>query len=201
MEHASYESDSNSSSSSHGPLMSSLQGLDNEEVRVSHPRPRLTTTSTASATPTTTTTTTTTSRQRHFAHIDIDCFYAQSAFIQLNPKLFYPVPPSTPPPQPPIAVRQKHIIVTSNYPARSMGVGKLSSYAEAVKKRAQGLVIVDGSDLTRFRLDSVRIYESVRSWLREDGPRRASPRLEKKGMDEVRACESRAWGAKWRCFM
>ena len=183
MEHStSYLSDS--SSSSHGPLMSSLNGLDKDE---SDDEAGLPFRSSTSPSPSTTATSARSTERRHFIHIDVDCFYAQSAFIQLNPALFSPAPPSIPPPQPPIAVRQKHIIVTSNYPARSLGVGKLSSYVEATKKTAQGLIIVDGSDLTTFRLHSVKIYESMRSWLRGEGPRRANPRLEKKGMDEVRA--------------
>ncbi|GMI17653.1 hypothetical protein TrLO_g10529 [Triparma laevis f. longispina] len=121
-----------------------------------------------------------TSKPHHRAilHVDVDCFYAQSIFVR-----YYDSGESVdPPPQPAIAVQQKHIVVTCNYPARALGVGKLTKIEDAKALERKGLCKVhDGSDLTDFREDSFTIYETVRRFFREKGePFQAY----KSGMDE-----------------
>lgn len=121
-----------------------------------------------------------TSKTHHRAilHVDVDCFYAQSIFVR-----YYDSGESVdPPPQPAIAVQQKHIVVTCNYPARALGVGKLTKIEDAKALERRGLCKVhDGSDLTDFREDSFTIYETVRRFFREKGePFQAY----KSGMDE-----------------
>ena len=95
---------------------------------------------------------------------DLDCFYAQVAEKE-NPSLRGR----------PVAIQQKYIVVTCNYLARKHGVKKLGSLEDA-KRNVPGLVVVDGSDLTRFRAASEKINALWRSY--------GCP-VERVGMDEV----------------
>jgi nucleotidyltransferase/DNA polymerase involved in DNA repair len=118
--------------------------------------------------------------EKHYSkcimHVDVDCFYAQSAFIRN-----YPAGED----EPPIAMRQKHIIVTANYPARELGVKKLMSYEAAVNidnKLGGGVLnFIDASDLTLFREDSFIIETAIRKWSRKHS--HPCP-VHKRGMDE-----------------
>lgn len=88
--------------------------------------------------------------QRTVVHADVDCFYCQCEMIDrgLDPKR-------------PLAIGQKHIVVTCNYAAREAGVTKLMSRDEA-RRRCPHLQVVEGSDLERYRVHGRKIYESFR---------------------------------------
>ncbi|TPX31930.1 DNA-directed DNA polymerase [Synchytrium microbalum] len=88
-------------------------------------------------------------KERIIIHIDIDCFYAQTEEIA-RPELKLL----------PLAIQQKHIVVTCNYEARKYGVGKLELLTEALKKCPQ-LVVVSGEDISRYRRSSRHIFDLV----------------------------------------
>lgn len=77
----------------------------------------------------------------------------------------------------PLGVKQKNILATCNYNARSHGVKKLMLITEA-KKLCPELVLVDGEDLTPFRDVSKTMFNFLRpfSW---------NNRAERLGFDEV----------------
>ena len=81
----------------------------------------------------------TASKPKYILHLDIDCFYCQCEEI-LNPPLA----------KKPLAIGQKHIIVTANYVARKLGIKKLMGRDEAFRI-CPALTIVDGSDLEKYR--------------------------------------------------
>jgi DNA polymerase iota len=60
-----------------------------------------------------------------------------------------------------MAIGQKHIVVTCNYAAREVGVTKLMSRERALIA-CPHLLIVEGSDLERYRIHARRIYECFR---------------------------------------
>lgn len=97
---------------------------------------------------------------------DYDCFYAQ-VFENKDPTL----KPKA------VGVRQKNILATCNYNARSRGVKKLMLIS-AAKKICPDLVLVDGEDLTPFRDTSKILFNFLRShsW---------NNKVEKLGFDEV----------------
>jgi len=103
-------------------------------------------------------------QRRVIVCFDLDAFYAQVVEIE-NPSLKGR----------PVAIQQKYIVVTANYEARKLGVKKLGNLQEA-KKIVPGLVVVDGSDLTRFRAASESINKIWESY--------GCP-VERLGMDEV----------------
>ena len=85
-------------------------------------------------------------------HLDVDCFYCQcEANVDPTGKLS----------SAPFAIGQKHIVVTCNYVARKLGIQKLMLKTTAMKICPQ-LVIIDGSDLTRYKIQSRRIYMAFR---------------------------------------
>jgi nucleotidyltransferase/DNA polymerase involved in DNA repair len=96
------------------------------------------------------TTTTTTTTTRCILHLDVDCFYGQCEHLDRG------IPVDRP-----LAIGQKHIIVTSNYAARAYGVGKLETRDKALAK-CPGLLIVEGSDLEQYRKHAWKIYTSFR---------------------------------------
>lgn len=98
-------------------------------------------------------------------HLDIDCFYAQVEEIR-DPSLR----------ERPLGIQQKNCLVTCNYKARSFGVKKLMSVAEA-QKLCPDLVLIKGEDLTPYRQMSSRVFEHIT---------RKYPQLnvERLGMDE-----------------
>jgi nucleotidyltransferase/DNA polymerase involved in DNA repair len=90
-------------------------------------------------------------RNRIILHCDVDCFYCQCEMLDRNL-----------PADRPIAIGQKHIIVTCNYEARqTYGVKKLESRQDALRK-CPCLLILEGSDLERYRIHARAIYDSFR---------------------------------------
>lgn len=94
----------------------------------------------------------------------------------------------------PVAVTQKFVVVTCNYPARERGVGKLMVTAEAVR-RCPELKLVSGEDLTPYREASDAVLEVLSRF----GP------TQRAGLDEfyldataaARAGVDMGAGARW----
>ncbi|XP_042855764.1 DNA polymerase iota-like [Penaeus japonicus] len=101
--------------------------------------------------------------QRTILHLDVDCFYAQVEMVR-DPSLR----------DKPLGIKQKNLMVTSNYVARSMGVKKSMWIKDAVKI-LPSLVFVDGSDLTHYRQFSTEISAVAQS---------LTPNVERLGLDE-----------------
>jgi hypothetical protein len=89
-------------------------------------------------------------------HLDLDCFYC--ACEELDRKL---------PKSRPLAIGQKHIIVTCNYEARRWGVKKLQLREDA-RKACPHILIVEGSDLERYRRHARNVYEVFRKCIQEE---------------------------------
>jgi DNA polymerase iota len=95
------------------------------------------------------------SNNRIILHLDIDCFYCQCECIdrKLDPDR-------------PLAIGQKHIIVTCNYAARrQLGLTKLMNRKKAIRDHPS-LLIVDGSDLEQYRRHGRTIYECFRKTIK-----------------------------------
>ncbi|XP_047501002.1 DNA polymerase iota-like [Penaeus chinensis] len=101
--------------------------------------------------------------QRTIVHFDVDCFYAQVEMVR-DPSLR----------DKPLGIKQKNLMVTSNYVARSMGVKKSMWIKDAVKI-LPSLVFVDGSDLTHYRQFSTEISAVAQTF---------TPNVERLGLDE-----------------
>ncbi|XP_043577115.1 DNA polymerase iota isoform X2 [Chiloscyllium plagiosum] len=82
---------------------------------------------------------------RVIVHIDLDCFYAQVEMLR-NPEFQGK----------PLAVHQKHMVVTCNYEARKCGVSKVMSVFEALEICPE-MVLICGEDLTHYREISYKI--------------------------------------------
>lgn len=95
---------------------------------------------------------------RCILHLDIDCFYCQAE--ELDRKLS---------PLRPLAIGQKHIIVTCNYAARQLGVQKLQ-LREAAMSACPDLLIVEGSDLKKYKQHSRFVYEAFRKAAKDINP-------------------------------
>lgn len=112
-------------------------------------------------------------------HVDIDCFYCQCEHLDRN------LPPSRP-----IAIGQKNIIVTSNYAARQFGVKKLQLREDACKA-CPNLLIVEGSDLERYRKHSRKVYDAFRdciqNCLAQPSNGKVPPVRRGRGFDELQA--------------
>ena len=105
-------------------------------------------------------------KQQHLrciVHIDIDCFYAQIEMIK-NPELC----------NVPMGIKQKNLVVTTNYPARNAGVPKSCWIPDALKI-CPDLVLINGEDLHDYRQYSQRIFELFKSF---------KVPVEKLGLDE-----------------
>ena len=108
-------------------------------------------------------------KQSHFGHnksiihIDFDCFYCQVEVIR-NPALR----------DRPFGVYQKHIVVSSNYVARRLGVKKMSTKTEALKVCPE-MIMVNGEDLTVYREFSMKMFKLLKN---------VSPIVERVGLDE-----------------
>ena len=77
-------------------------------------------------------------RRRTILALDCDCFYAQCEVrrdASLEGK--------------PVGVRQKMLVITSNYAARAHGIKKGDSLAE-VKRKCPDIVIKDGEDISHY---------------------------------------------------
>ncbi|KAK0674578.1 hypothetical protein QBC41DRAFT_342023 [Cercophora samala] len=103
---------------------------------------------------------------RVILHFDLDCFYAQ-CIENANPHLKLV----------PLGIKQKSILATCNYVARSHGVRKLMGIHEA-KRLCPDLVLADGEDLSPFRDVSKKIYSLLKSYS-------WNGRVERLGLDEV----------------
>ncbi|RYO78821.1 hypothetical protein DL766_008726 [Monosporascus sp. MC13-8B] len=103
---------------------------------------------------------------RVILHFDYDCFYA-SVIENAHPALRMR----------PLGVRQKSILATCNYAARTRGVRKLMPVAEA-RAACPDLVVVCGEDLAPFRDASRRLWAFLRGAV-------AGARAERLGLDEV----------------
>ena len=114
-------------------------------------------------------------------HYDVDAFYCQCEELR-DPTLSAR----------PLAIGQKHIVVTCNYVARSRGVKKLMLRSEATKL-CPSLVIVDGSDLAPYRRQARRIYKAFRRAV-ASLPGGTANLARKGGMDEMFADVSAAVG-------
>jgi DNA polymerase iota len=110
------------------------------------------------------------SSQRIILHMDVDCFYCQCEC------LFRKIPVDRP-----LAIGQKHIVVTCNYAAREVGVTKLQLREDAVRA-CPHLLIVEGSDLERYRIYARQIYQTLRRVCKELHP---NVRVSKGSMDEA----------------
>jgi len=123
-------------------------------------------------------------------HLDVDCFYCQCEELS-RPELRTR----------PLAIGQKHIVVTCNYVARGQGVKKLMLRSDA-RRICPDLIILEGSDLEPYRRASRLIYLSFRKFIKElvssneigediDKGRALSqddiPLVKKGGMDEMYA--------------
>ncbi|KAJ3169849.1 hypothetical protein HDU88_000489 [Geranomyces variabilis] len=118
------------------------------------------------------------SQPRAIIQLDLDYFYAQAEEVR-DPSLKGK----------PVAIQQKHIVVTCNYEARRFGIGKLALLTEAVKL-CPNLVIIDGSDISRYRRSSHQIFELVLGIMsQKEGASKdeevPSAAVEKLGMDEL----------------
>ncbi|RYP57489.1 hypothetical protein DL769_009438 [Monosporascus sp. CRB-8-3] len=103
---------------------------------------------------------------RVILHFDYDCFYA-SVIENAHPALRTR----------PLGVRQKSILATCNYVARTRGVRKLMPVAQA-RAACPDLVVVCGEDLAPFRDASRRLWAFLRGAV-------AGARTERLGLDEV----------------
>lgn len=92
---------------------------------------------------------------RCILHLDIDCFYCQCEELDRNLTAGRP-----------LAIGQKHIIVTCNYEARRYGVKKLQ-LRESAMAACPHLWIVEGSDLLQYKRHSRKVYEAFRLALEE----------------------------------
>ena len=86
---------------------------------------------------------------RVIIHIDIDCFYAQVEMVS-DPSLV----------SRPLGIQQKNIVVTCNYVARAVGVGKCMKVSEALAVCPE-LVLVNGEDLASYRKVSAAVHATL----------------------------------------
>jgi hypothetical protein len=103
---------------------------------------------------------------REIIQLDLDQFYVAASRIR-DPSLVGL----------PIGIKQKGILATASYEARALGVQKLASVREAVK-RCPELILVNGEDLSFFRKLSQRVWRLVRGIVWQG-------RVEKLGLDEL----------------
>ncbi|KAK4533910.1 hypothetical protein CCYA_CCYA20G4792 [Cyanidiococcus yangmingshanensis] len=83
----------------------------------------------------------------------------------------------------PVAVFQKHVVVTCNYEARGFGIRKLMSLTEA-KRLCPELVLFCGEDLTPYRAAQERICEALEEELQRLSGTSTVQRCETVGLDE-----------------
>jgi DNA polymerase iota len=88
---------------------------------------------------------------RCFLCFDLDYFYCQVELLR-RPDLR----------NKPVGVTQKYLVVTCNYEARRLGVGKLMGIAEALR-RCPHLTLLNGEDLSAYRAVNETIVSLLRS--------------------------------------
>ena len=105
--------------------------------------------------------------QRLVLALDCDCFYAQCE-TRRDPSLAGK----------PVGVRQKHLVITSNYAARAFGIRKGDSLAE-VRRKCPQIVIKDGEDISHYTEVSNAWRAFVANFVGSRCP------VEKSGLDEL----------------
>ena len=123
---------------------------------------------------------TTPMKARAIVLLDLDYFYCQVEMLRNGL-----------PAERPVAVTQKFLVVTCNYPARSSGVAKLMRTTEAVA-RCPDLRLIAGEDLTPYREASDEAVQALRAF----GP------VQRVGLDEffidvTAVAEARASAGAW----
>jgi DNA polymerase iota len=108
---------------------------------------------------------------RYIISLDADCFYAQCEEIR-QPELKGL----------PIGVRQKMLVITSNYAARAFGIKKGDSISTC-KKKCPHIKLCDGEDLTFYTEISHRFFDFVVNWGKVSI--NAACPVERLGLDEV----------------
>lgn len=106
-------------------------------------------------------------QQRLVLALDCDCFYAQCE-TRRDPSLAGK----------PVGVRQKHLVITSNYAARAYGIKKGDSLAE-VRRKCPDIVIKDGEDISHYTEVSNAWRAFVANFVGSRCP------VEKSGLDEL----------------
>ena len=106
-------------------------------------------------------------QQRLVLALDCDCFYAQCE-TRRDPALAGK----------PVGVRQKHLVITSNYAARAYGIKKGDSLAE-VRRKCPDIVIKDGEDISHYTEVSNAWRAFVANFVGSRCP------VEKSGLDEL----------------
>lgn len=98
--------------------------------------------------------------------LDLDAFYVSASRLR-DPSLVGL----------PIGIKQKGILATCSYEARALGVQKLATVKESLKK-CPDLILVNGEDLSFFRKLSNQVWRLVKSvvW---------GAKVEKLGLDEL----------------
>ncbi|EOD12798.1 hypothetical protein EMIHUDRAFT_247227, partial [Emiliania huxleyi CCMP1516] len=91
-------------------------------------------------------------KARAIVLLDLDYFYCQVEMLRNGL-----------PAERPVAVTQKFLVVTCNYPARSSGVAKLMRTTEAVA-RCPDLRLIAGEDLTPYREASDEAMQALRAF-------------------------------------
>ncbi|EOD13806.1 hypothetical protein EMIHUDRAFT_251589 [Emiliania huxleyi CCMP1516] len=119
-------------------------------------------------------------KARAIVLLDLDYFYCQVEMLRNGL-----------PAERPVAVTQKFLVVTCNYPARSSGVAKLMRTTEAVA-RCPDLRLIAGEDLTPYREASDEAMQALRAF----GP------VQRVGLDEffidvTAVAEARASAGAW----
>ncbi|CEH12327.1 DNA polymerase iota/DNA damage inducible protein [Ceraceosorus bombacis] len=108
-----------------------------------------------------------TSAPRIIIHVDLDAFYVGASRLR-DPTLRGL----------PVGIKQKHILATVSYEARALGAKKLGKVMDSLRA-CPSMILVDGEDLTWFRMVSRRVFGLMSEVC---GP--ATP-IEKLGMDEL----------------
>lgn len=98
--------------------------------------------------------------------LDLDAFYVSASRIR-DPSLVGL----------PIGIKQKGILATCSYEARALGVQKLATIKESLRKCPE-LILVNGEDLSYFRKLSNQVWRLVKGIVWEG-------RVEKLGLDEL----------------
>lgn len=86
-------------------------------------------------------------------HVDFDYYYAQVEEV-IQPDLV----------NKPVGIKQRYHIVTCNYKAREYGIRKMTLTDEALKLCPE-LVVINGEDLSRYKMFSKRISEVIHATL------------------------------------
>eukprot|EP00929_Paragymnodinium_shiwhaense_P010854 TRINITY_DN11584_c0_g1_i4.p1 TRINITY_DN11584_c0_g1~~TRINITY_DN11584_c0_g1_i4.p1 ORF type:complete len:462 (+),score=84.07 TRINITY_DN11584_c0_g1_i4:111-1496(+) len=104
--------------------------------------------------------------------LDVDAFYAQVEEVNGEPGLG----------DRPLAVYQKFLVITCNYPARARGVTKLMRKEEALAKCPE-LILRSAEDTTPYRRASQQVLQALQRWAGMQTPA-GTVLVERLGMEE-----------------